>query len=78
MIEGFLFDRINMDGYGAAIDEAAQISVDIHARPALSPFTVRNNAILGAKKAFDYGFLMTIALVFYIRICMTRAAIGAR
>ena len=67
-----------MDGNGAAIDKALQFSVDIHARPALSPLTVRNNARLGAEKAFNNGFLMTIALVFYIRICMTRAAIGAR
>jgi hypothetical protein len=66
MVKGFLFDRVNMGGYGAAIYEAAQLSVDIHARPALSPLTVRNNATLGAKKAFDDGFLMEIALAFYI------------
>jgi hypothetical protein len=67
-----------MDGYGAAIDEAAQLSVDIHARPAHSPLTVRNKATLGAKKTFNNASLMEIAPAFYIvRIVMTQAAIRA-
>jgi hypothetical protein len=66
MVKGFLFDWIDMYGYGAAINETAQLSVDIHSRPALSPLTVRNDTTLGAKKAFDDGFLMEIAFAFYI------------
>jgi hypothetical protein len=65
MIKGFLFDGINMYGYGAAIDKALQFSFDIHARPASSPLTVNNSAAIGAKKTSDNGFLRGIAIAFY-------------
>ena len=59
------FRWINMDGYGAAIDEALQLSVDIHARPATSALTVDNGTAIGAKKTSDNGFFRGITIAFY-------------
>ena len=53
MVQGFLLDGIDMAGHGAAIDKAAQFSVDIHACPARPAFTIGDGASVGAKKTFD-------------------------
>jgi hypothetical protein len=79
MIEGFLLDGVDMDGYGTSVDEAAQFSVYVHARPAPSPITGFDNTAVGAKEAFHNVFLMNMVLPMNsIPVAMTGHALGAR
>jgi hypothetical protein len=79
MIEGFLLDGVDMDGYGTSINEAAQFSVYVHARPAPTPITGLDKAAVGAEEAFHNVFLMNMLFpVNVVLDAMTGDAPGAR
>jgi hypothetical protein len=53
MVERFLFYGIGVDGDRAAVDETAQLAVDILSGPAFSAAAREDDALPGAEKAFN-------------------------
>jgi hypothetical protein len=53
MIEGFLFDRIYVDGTRVAIDHRVQPAAPVFAYPAGAAFTIGDDAAVWAEIALD-------------------------
>ena len=53
MVEGFLLDRVDVDGDRAAVDEAPQLAADVHPGAAAAALAGLDDAALGAQEALD-------------------------
>jgi hypothetical protein len=49
MVEALFLYGINMDGDGAAVDEAPQLASDVRPRPAFATPARKDDALLGAQ-----------------------------
>jgi hypothetical protein len=58
MVKGLFLDRVDMDGYRATVNEAAQLSVYVYPCPASSPLATLDDATVSAQKALNGAVFM--------------------